>query len=211
MIFPLAALYGWLLSAPCDDAYIFFVYAKNFVEGNGLTYNGTYVEGFSSLLWTTLLAIVGLTRVNLPTLGVMLSVASGLLTLAMTFRLGRRLSLDTRWALLPVVLLAATGDFAFYMSVGLEECLFAVLVAYCVGEAHKPDPATTLRFSRLSVDAGINGFNSSRRGHDRWPVGGVIGNLFTVMAVAREVHDRSYSHAGPGYGGEVELLWILAS
>src|SRR5512139_1302911 len=37
-----------------DDANIFFVYAKNFVNGYGFVYNagGERVEGFSSLLWT---------------------------------------------------------------------------------------------------------------------------------------------------------------
>ncbi len=41
-----------------DDANIFFVYAKNFAEGHGFVYNvgGERVEGFSSMLWTLLLA-----------------------------------------------------------------------------------------------------------------------------------------------------------
>jgi hypothetical protein len=36
-----------------DDANIFFVYARNLVEGNGFVYNpgGERVEGFTSLLW----------------------------------------------------------------------------------------------------------------------------------------------------------------
>ena len=43
-----------------DDANIFFVYAKNFAEGHGFVYNvgGERVEGFSSMLWTLLLAVV---------------------------------------------------------------------------------------------------------------------------------------------------------
>jgi arabinofuranosyltransferase len=41
-----------------DDANIFFVYAKNFAEGHGFVYNvgGERVEGFSSMLWTLVLA-----------------------------------------------------------------------------------------------------------------------------------------------------------
>jgi len=37
----------------CDDAYIYFVYAKNFTNGHGLVYYpaGERVEGFTSLLW----------------------------------------------------------------------------------------------------------------------------------------------------------------
>jgi arabinofuranosyltransferase len=39
-----------------DDAYISFVYAKNFINGNGLTYNGMVVEGYSNFLWTILIS-----------------------------------------------------------------------------------------------------------------------------------------------------------
>ena len=42
----------------CDDAFISFRYAKNFVEGNGLVYNiGEKVEGYSNFLWTLLLSL----------------------------------------------------------------------------------------------------------------------------------------------------------
>jgi hypothetical protein len=39
-----------------DDAYIFFVYADNFANGNGMVYNvdSERVEGFSSMLWLLL-------------------------------------------------------------------------------------------------------------------------------------------------------------
>ncbi|MGB7063098.1 MAG: hypothetical protein WBF13_12190, partial [Candidatus Zixiibacteriota bacterium] len=42
----------------CDDAFISFRYAKNFVEGHGLVYNiGEKVEGYSNFLWTLLLSL----------------------------------------------------------------------------------------------------------------------------------------------------------
>src|SRR5215212_3588570 len=41
-----------------DDAYISFRYAYNLVEGHGLVFNeGEYVEGYTSLLWTLLMAL----------------------------------------------------------------------------------------------------------------------------------------------------------
>lgn len=42
-----------------DDAYIFFVYARNLAEGHGFVYNvgGEAVEGFTSLLWTLICAL----------------------------------------------------------------------------------------------------------------------------------------------------------
>ena len=41
----------------CDDAFISFRYAKNFVDGLGLVYNaGEYVEGYTNFLWVILVA-----------------------------------------------------------------------------------------------------------------------------------------------------------
>ncbi|HZM00256.1 MAG TPA: hypothetical protein VFD43_08395 [Planctomycetota bacterium] len=136
--FPAAVFYAWRLYVPCDDAYIHCVYARNFVEGRGLTYNGLVVEGFSSVLWVVALAGLGLTRIPIPELAEGLSTASGLLALWATYILARRV-LEDRWlALLPAALLAATGDFCFYMSVGLEQVLFTAQVALSVALALWP-------------------------------------------------------------------------
>ena len=48
VLFPIVVLYVRYLYAPSDDMYIFLVYAKNFIQGNGLTYNSTVVDGFTS-------------------------------------------------------------------------------------------------------------------------------------------------------------------
>ena len=40
-----------------DDAFISFQYARNLVEGNGLTFNpGERVEGYTNFLWTLLIS-----------------------------------------------------------------------------------------------------------------------------------------------------------
>lgn len=38
-----------------DDAYISFTYSKNWIQGNGPTYNGMWVEGFSNPLWVVMI------------------------------------------------------------------------------------------------------------------------------------------------------------
>lgn len=38
-----------------DDAFIYLVYVKSFLNGLGLTYNGELVEGYSSIVWTLLI------------------------------------------------------------------------------------------------------------------------------------------------------------
>ncbi len=144
LIFPIAVIYSQYLYAPCDDAYIFFVYARNFVEGNGLTYNGLVVEGFSSILWVISLSVLGFTKFNIPLIGETLSIITGLFTLFATYTLAKRLKIDGRWALLPPTLLAFTGDFAFYMSSGLEQVLFTGLVSLNIALSYSHNPREIL-------------------------------------------------------------------
>ena len=48
---------SWKVVPHYDDSYITYRYARNFVEGHGLVYNvGEYVEGYTNLLWTVLIA-----------------------------------------------------------------------------------------------------------------------------------------------------------
>ena len=131
----LVLVYARSLHAPCDDTYIFLVYAKNLLGGAGLTFNGERVEGFTSPLWVALLCAFGLTHMALPALAEGLSMGSGVFALAATYWLGRRVGLAATWALLPAGLLAATGDFAFYMASGMETALFTALVAGCTALA----------------------------------------------------------------------------
>ena len=125
--------WGSRLYAPCDDAYIFFVYVRSLLEGQGLTFNGEAVWGFTSVLWLGLLSVVG--RVGgwagLPVHvgGELLSVLSALFALAATYGLARALGLERWRALVPAGLLAATGDFAFYAMVGLEHVFFTGWIA----------------------------------------------------------------------------------
>jgi len=130
LFFPVAIIYGHYIYAPSDDMYIFLVYARNFIDGNGLTFNGTVVEGFTSVFWVFLLSSIGLTRIPLPQLAESLSILSSLFALFTTYKLARSMGIQPEWlALTPSALLALTGDFAFYSVVGLEEVLFTALVA----------------------------------------------------------------------------------
>lgn len=151
VLFPLATVYSWLVYAPCDDAYIFLVYARNFLEGNGLTYNGAQVEGFTSASWMALLIGLGLTRMPLPAVAVAASTASGLVALWATYRLARATNLSPRRALIAPLLLVAGGDAAFYMGSGLEQMLFTALVALCLAQSTFGEPAALLQSARFPV------------------------------------------------------------
>jgi hypothetical protein len=53
----LAVISMMTIGAAEDDAFIVYRYVDRFLEHKGLTYNdGESVEGFTSLLWTVLLA-----------------------------------------------------------------------------------------------------------------------------------------------------------
>jgi len=145
VLFPIAIIYGQQIYAICDDTYIYFVYARNFIEGNGLTFNGTRVEGFSSITWVLLLSTLGLTRIPLPILANILSLLSGIFVFITTYALARRIQVGSIWtALMPVVLLVASGDFVFYMSTGLEGILFSALVTLCVYFCYSQEPKVLL-------------------------------------------------------------------
>jgi hypothetical protein len=159
VVYLLSVAYAWLIYAPSDDTYIYLVYAKNFLKGNGLTYNGMKVQGFTSVLWMALIVLVGKIGVALPTAANILSGLSGLLVVVMTYFLGRSIGLAWRHSLAAVVLVAATGDFAFYMSNGLESVLFAGMVVWSVSYLFREDPATGLRSWWLPVALSLTVFS----------------------------------------------------
>lgn len=146
LFFPIEVIFGRSIYAPSDDMYIFLVYARNFIDGNGLTYNGTLVEGFTSVLWVFLLVLIGFMKISLPQLAEGLSVLSGLFALFTTYKLAKSMGIRPEWlALLPSGLLALTGDFAFYSMVGLEEVLFTGLVALCLALLYSQPASHLLR------------------------------------------------------------------
>lgn len=149
-IFAITFLYGRFVYAPCDDSYIFYVYAQNFVAGNGLTYNGTIVWGFTSILWVALLSVVGLVGVPIHLAGEILSALSGAFALCTTYLLGRSIRLTRPVALVPALLLGATGDFAFYSAVGLEQTLFVGFVALSAALVMSGAPATSKRITGIA-------------------------------------------------------------
>ena len=118
-----------------DDAYISFVYVKNCVAGNGLTYNGTVVQGYTNPLWVLLLVPFAYIGFDIPGIAIALGCLFGSLSLILVYSIGRRFGLSRWWALLPVVLLSLQIDFAYYLGKGLETSLFAFLFTLLFGVA----------------------------------------------------------------------------
>ncbi len=129
------------LAPQIDDAYISYRYARNLVEGQGLVYNpGEFVEGYTNLLWTLLIA-VGMTLGYQPEpVAHVLGVASGAGVLLLTYRYAL-IDLPERCCWLagvaPWVVLLSTG-FPLWSSSGLETPLFvaAVIAALLADRLH---------------------------------------------------------------------------
>jgi hypothetical protein len=129
---------SWQIRAQPDDAYISYRYARNLVEGHGLVYNtGEYVEGFTNLLWTLLVAAGMALGFEGNVVGHALGLASGVAILLVTYLYAcTGLSRSQAWiaAVAPWIVLSTTS-FTVWSTSGMETPLFvatttAALAAY---------------------------------------------------------------------------------
>lgn len=109
-----------------DDAYITFRYARHLAEGYGLgawNHTGEHVEGYSSLLWTLLLA--GAARFGIDVRGAskVLGAAAGIVVIAALVRRS-----EDRPAFLAGLFLAVYVPFVLYATSGMEAVAFTSLV-----------------------------------------------------------------------------------
>lgn len=133
----------WFLT---DDAYIAFRYAANWLAGWGPTWNPPPfrpVEGYTDFLWVALLAGVWkITGVSPPVAANYLSLACGCGTLAVIYRLVRRMELPGvgprgRLALLGLAMLGTVTNRTYlaWLSSGLETALFNLCLTWWIYEA----------------------------------------------------------------------------
>ena len=131
---PLAAALCWHARAfdfVDDDAYISFVYARNFAEHNQLVYNlGDRVEGYTNFLWTLLLGVLMKLGIPPEVSSLVLGAAFAVGTLVVVVRLMERLGGGpSAWDYLPAALLAGSSGFACWTSGGLETQMFTFFLA----------------------------------------------------------------------------------
>jgi arabinofuranosyltransferase len=114
-----------------DDAYISFVYARNFAEHGELVFNlGQYVEGYTNFLWTLLLGVGMLVDIPPELTAKILGAVFAVVTLFVTCTtVDRALGRKTLWGVVPALLLAASSGYACWTSGGLETQLFTMLCA----------------------------------------------------------------------------------
>lgn len=121
----------------CDDAFISFIYAKNYFAGYGLVYNpGEYVEGFTHPLWLGLLILFKYFGQDFESSSVMLGLFSMIFLLALLFISAYKDFIRERLVFpFAAFLCVLNYDFIVWSSGGLETMFFTFLafsIFYCL-------------------------------------------------------------------------------
>jgi len=134
-------------TVPCDDAFITFRYARNLVDGRGLTYNdGERVEGFSAPLWLAVTARglhCGAPPLDVATVVSLSAVCLG--AVAVCRRLAELDDVTAPAALMVFVVVTVVDlDLAIAIGSGMEAALSACLVALVWTRREPDDPAAAV-------------------------------------------------------------------
>jgi arabinofuranosyltransferase len=113
-----------------DDTYIFLRYARNFADGNGLVFNpGERVEGYTSPLWTFLLAVPAALGIDLELSAAMLSAAFGFGTVLLLMWTAHKW-IAPRYSLLALLAplaLVSNPAFHYWIWSGMDTAIFSFL------------------------------------------------------------------------------------
>jgi hypothetical protein len=115
-----------------DDTYIHLVYARNLAEAGELSFNkGDPTYGATSPLWVGLLALLYRAGVDLLIGCRLLSWLSAFCSIALVYRLARRVGCDSFAALSAALVMSAEAWFLRWSAVGMETsfALFITLLA----------------------------------------------------------------------------------
>ncbi len=145
-----AALLGlaWRLRFVQDDAFISFLYAKQWVHGEGLTWFGTHVEGYTNFLWVVWVAIgleLGVDPVSWAHVGSMMAFAVSIFAV---WRIAQLVTGENVPALLAVLMFGSNHSVASYATGGLETMLQTALLSLAALKALE-----LLRTERISERA----------------------------------------------------------
>ncbi|MEZ4265902.1 MAG: hypothetical protein R3F39_05950 [Myxococcota bacterium] len=140
----LANLLAFALQNPIDDAFIFFRYARNLVDGHGLVFNpGEAVEGYTSLLWTLIIALGMLAGLDPTALAQGLGALCALGLAAVAWRFAARLGAGFWGRLLALAALACLPSLGATAANGLESAAFALSVGVLLLLASRDAPPVT--------------------------------------------------------------------
>lgn len=112
-----------------DDAYIFFRYSENWINGWGPVWNqGERVEGYTSPAWLGILTLLRLVTGSFEPGVHVISLGLGVGVLILLFMLAGAMARDVWAGLAAVLLMASDRTFALWSTSGMETRLFGFLV-----------------------------------------------------------------------------------
>ncbi len=115
-----------------DDAYITYRYAENLAHGHGYVFNvGERVEGTSTFLFTILLAVAALLRVDIELASRCIGVACFVALVCLVFEHTRKIfggAFGSWLACGAALLIASSTALAFHAAIGMELLLYTLLL-----------------------------------------------------------------------------------
>ncbi|MDD5111497.1 MAG: hypothetical protein PHG85_03040 [Candidatus Altiarchaeota archaeon] len=116
-----------------DDAYISLRYAKNFVEGGGLAYNGgELVEGYSNFLWVMLLSSAFKLGFSMRFFALFFGLLSGVLSVLLLHAVCRDLGYGRDSCLTACLFVVINPVVMYWFVSGMETGLYTFLVLSAV-------------------------------------------------------------------------------
>jgi arabinofuranosyltransferase len=128
IIFIIHSLY---LSRVAEDAFISFRYAKNLINGHGLTWNvgESPVEGYTNFLWVIICAFALKSGFDVSRFAQVVGVLAGSLTIVYSYNFSHRLlRCKGIYSMISCLFLAISGPFATWASSGMETNFFVLFL-----------------------------------------------------------------------------------
>lgn len=157
-IIALAVGLGWLIRFGCDDAWISFQYARSFVRGNGLTWFGSHVEGYTNFLWVLWSALGFLMHIDPLTWAWTGSLCALAWTLSLVARIVWIRTGRESATIAAVALLAVNFTFIAFGTSGLETMAQAAFLAtlwWQVEVLRRAAPMATARLALVSLTSAL--------------------------------------------------------
>jgi hypothetical protein len=111
-----------------DDTFIYLVYVKNFLAGNGATFNGELVEGYSSVLWLAVVSLFSLPGIDLLLGSKIIGWALFAGTAVLLLRMQKEATNDLPSLPYSAALYFSIPIAAMWASGGMETILFSFLI-----------------------------------------------------------------------------------
>lgn len=153
-----ALLVAWSIRFGCDDAFISFNYSRSLVNGDGLTWFGEHVEGYTNFSWVLWIAggiALGIDPLAWAWVG---SLGAMVLVLVTTYRWARVRSNQLAAALCAAGILATNFTFVAFGTSGLEtmlQCALLTTATFEIDRMRRGDGTRPFQLSLISFLGGL--------------------------------------------------------